>query len=232
MTEQLKIEGYKFRHSICFYAMLICGLAITISAGYGYVAKSHVTDLMRAFNEEVPDVSIFFLPTLFTAWYIGANFSNRTVQHDVITGHSRLSIIISRAIPCIFAGIVIQALEVTSLILTMGSKLGFDTFDMSLRNLAWIGTVVLQIAALECFLVFIGFLCCSLPVGIIATLITEFVMCNIMRNYVTQAWYKYSFFHLAESTETPVLIKSAVVAVISIPALIALAYLVFRKREI
>ena len=232
MTEQLKIEGYKTRRSICFYAMLACVLAICIGAGYSFVTKSHVTDLMWAFNEELPDVSIFFLPTLFTAWYIGTNFSNKTVQHDVTTGHSRLSIVVSRAIPCIISGILLHFLGNLAMILTMASKLGFDTFDMSLRNLAWIGTVVLQIAALECFFVFIGFLCCNLAVGIIATLITEFTMCNIMRNYVTQFWYKYSFFHLAESTETPVLLKSAAVAAVSIPALILLAYLVFRKREI
>lgn len=233
MANQFKIEFYKLGRSALFWLLIIFNAAIGISAGYSWHEKRHVNDVMFPFMDALPDVSLFFVVALFTAWIIGGNFGSRTIHHEVTSGLSRFSIIISRSVVAIVAGVILHVVDIFAGVIGMAMYVGFDTWNFTSDMLPWTGTVLLQFIALICFFVFVGFLCCNMYAGLIASVVIEVGLCNIARNFLGEfAWYKYSFFHLAETTKSSELLISSVVAVISIFVLTGLSYLVFRKREV
>ena len=201
MANQFKIEFYKLGRSALFWLLIIFNAAIGISAGYSWHEKRHVNDVMFPFMDALPDVSLFFVVALFTAWIIGGNFGSRTIHHEVTSGLSRFSIIISRSVVAIVAGVILHVVDIFAGVIGMA--------------------------------MYVGFLCCNMYAGLIASVVIEVGLCNIARNFLGEfAWYKYSFFHLAETTKSSELLISSVVAVISIFVLTGLSYLVFRKREV
>lgn len=233
MINQIKVETFKLVRSIFLWLAILFNVSVGIYSGVKLNIERHVTDTMMPFNEYLPDLSFVFMFSLFTAWFIGTAFSNRTIQHEISSGHSRLSIILSRYIPVIVSGVAFQAAFVASSVISLGIGAGFDTFSLTADHWLWIGTIMLQLIALECFFIFVSFLSCNLYVGLIASTISAFVLINVFRNIFSDArWYKISFLHFAETMDHSELMACSIVAVVSIIALTVLTYLVFRKREI
>ena len=233
MINQLKVEFYKFIRSPFFWIAMIFMCAVGIYNGYKWDIQAHITEIMTPFEEAVPDLSFAFMLSLFASWFIGGCFGNRTIHHEITSGSSRLSVILSRFFPVVLSGVAMQSAYVVATVLTLGCRIGFDTFRPGTEEMLWIGTVFLQMIALECFFLFVNFLCCNLYTGLIVSTIAAFTSINVFRNiFRTAKWYQVSFFHFAETMDPGTLMTSSVVAVISIAALMVLTFLVFRKREI
>ena len=233
MINQFKVENYKLVRSVFFWCMIALMIVCGVSFGIKMAVQFHQTDIMYPFYDAVPDVSLFFAQALFTAWFIGGDFSSRTIHHEISSGASRMSVIISRSVPAIIGSLLIHIVEIFAGVFGLGAYIGLDGWSLSADKFAWIGTTLLQFIALECFFILISFICCNLYAGLVATVIAEFTMCNIARNiFEEQAWYRYSFFHLVEDINSTELGTYAIVAVVSIIVLVSLTYLVFRKREI
>lgn len=233
MINQIKVENYKFARSVFFWLALAFIAIIGIYNGFKWDVTAHITELDLPFEQALPDMSFVFMPALFTAWFIGNSFSTRTIQHEITSGSSRFSIIISRSLPVILASVVLHAAYVVLTIVTLGSRIGFGPLSFDNAHLMWIGTVLLQIVALECFFILINFLCCNLYVGLIVSVVSAFTLVNVFRNIFRDAiWYKYSFFHFVEEANKSDLFVCAVVATVSIVVLTVISYLVFKKKEI
>jgi len=233
MLNQMRVENYKFVRSVFFWLALLFMIVVGTYNGYKWDASAQIKDMNLPFEQALPDMSFVFMPALFTAWFIGYSFSTRTILLEIATGASRFSVILARFFPVIVSGILFHGSYLFFTELSLGLKIGFESFELSNIHWAWIGTVLLQIIALECFFILIGFLCCNLYVGLVVSVISAFTLVNIFRNIFRNAlWYKYSFFHFVESAEYSEMRICCVVALLSIVPLVSLTYQAFRKREI
>lgn len=233
MINQLKVENYKFLRSIFFWIAMLFMAAVGIYNGFKWDVSAHATEIMTSFDQALPDMSFVFMPALFTAWFIGSNFSTRTIHHEITSGASRFSVILSRSLPAIISGVLLHAAFIVTTVVSLGGRIGFDTFILSSDHVLWIVTVLLQMIALESFFIFIGFLSCNLYIGLISSVISAFTFVNVFRNIFRNAsWYQFSFFHFWENNSSADLITCSIVAVVSIVVFSALSYIVFRKREI
>ena len=70
-------------------------------------------DIYHFFQDSVQDVSLVFLTALFVAWFIGQDFNNRVLQHEIAGGYSRFSIIISRVIPVALASVAMHVIYIS-----------------------------------------------------------------------------------------------------------------------
>ena len=93
MCNQLKVEFFKFRHFILFYL----GVILMAGAGgaYGFL-KFPNADIYDGFTATLSDVSFMFVTALVSAWFVGNDFSNRTIHNEITTGYSRLSVLFVR----------------------------------------------------------------------------------------------------------------------------------------
>ena len=233
MINQLKVEGYKFLCSIFLWLAMLFMVSVGIYNGIKWDITAHISDIMIPFSQALADMSFVFMPALFTAWFIGSNFSTRTIQHEITSGSSRFFVIISRAIPVIISGLILHAAFIFATVISLGVRIGFDTFILTSEKVLWVITVILQMIALESFFIFLSFLCCNLYVGLISSVIVAFTLVNIFRNIFRDArWYQVSFLHFWENSSYPDLFTCATVAIVGIVVFIILSYVVFRKREI
>lgn len=233
MINQLKVENYKFIRSIFFWLAFAFMACVGIYNGIKWDITAHTTDIMIPFEQALSDMSFVFMPALFTAWFTGSDFSTRTIQHEITSGASRFAVIISRVLPVVFSGIIFQAAYIVTTVISLGSRIGFDTMIFTPETKLWVLTVVLQMIALESFFIFLSFACCNLYVGLIFSVIMAFTLVNVFRNIFRDVrWYQVSFLHFWENSSRADLITCSVVAAISIAVFIILSYVVFRKREI
>lgn len=233
MMNQIKVENYKFARSLFFWLALVFMIAVGFFNGYKWDVTAHELSLIKPIEQAISDMSFVFMPALFTAWFIGNSFSTRTIQHEITTGASRFSVILSRAVPVFFASVLLHVSYIASTVISLGLRIGFSTFSLTTDHAVWFLTVILQILALECFFIFVNFLCCNLYVGLIVSVIATFTLVNVFRNlFSEETWYKYSFFHFFENADRSGLITCAMVALASIIVLASMTYVAFRKREI
>lgn len=81
MCNQLRVEFFKLRHFWLFYLAVIGMSAAGFS--YGYIKLTSVGyGVYDAFTETNCDTSFVFIHALVSAWFIGSDFSNRTIHHE------------------------------------------------------------------------------------------------------------------------------------------------------
>jgi len=107
MNNLIKTERYKLFHNPIFWALLAGMTVLGALSGSGYsqyfLAHSHerisITSVSGVFNAMVAD-SIFLLVAVcaMLGWFMGREFSLRTISTEVSSGHSRLHIFLSKTI--------------------------------------------------------------------------------------------------------------------------------------
>lgn len=191
-----------------------------------------VIDTNQAFANTICDTSFMFLISVVAAWFIGADFGNRTVTNEIKLGYSRLSVILSRTLVIYLQSVVLHVTYVTATIAGYCIAHGFDGSAFSLENAVWLVTVLLQIIAIESGTVMICF-AVKKPAGAIAvSVIYGFVLCNLLRNFVDSKLFTYSCFCFAKSGEAALLLPCAVSALISTVLFVMAAFFLFRKAEL
>ena len=232
MANQLRSEFHKLLRFGVFYVSL--GL-ILLMCGYCFAENQvrHIfTDIYTVFHDGIQDNSFTFFIALITAWFIGNDFSNRTVNREIVSGCGRWSVIISRTIPVWIMNTFFHFFWVAAYMLFIGFGVGFDTAGFSSGDIAWCGTVLLQIIALSSVLTFISFVCEKTYSAITACVITVFFGCNIMRNFITSEIYRCSCFCFASQTDGTFIAKCSVSAVITIAVMMTATYLIFRNTDL
>ena len=229
LHKQFEIERFK---ALRFIGLYICAALIgfiSISAG------SHVKfrDIGEIFSQEICDTSVLFIILPFVAWFVGTDFSNRTIHNELKTGFTRFSVIFTRFITTFT---IVAALHIMGNVMCITGFSLRKSFDMSIftfRNLAWTLVVLLQLAAIVSFIIFIVFAVKNAAGAMGGTVLFSIVMLNILRNFLSDKdFFKLSCFSLAQTSDTKTLFLSGVFAVLTIAAMLALTHWIFRRTEV
>jgi len=230
MINQLRVENSKLLRFKALYAIVLVMVAMSVFAGLQKWPGS-TDSLYYVFSDTIQDVSLFFLIALFASWFVGSDFSDRTINREIVTGCSRWSVVITRLLPSFCGSAMIHICYVGANCLAFAVK-AKDFSGFSMADVAWGVVVLLQIFALQSIFVLITFVFHNVFAAITASTIVEVIMCNIMRNFVSADIYKYSCFHLADSTDATNLMGCGIAAVITIVVVVTITCVIFNKKDI
>lgn len=231
MYNQLKVTFFKFRHFLLFYIAVICMAGFGFSYGFVKIASTggNIYDAFMATNS---DTSFMFIPALITAWFLGSDFSNRTIHHEITLGYSRWSVLLVRELPVLLSGVILHFAYVFSAVLGVACKNGFSGSLFGIQDVFWCITIVLQLIGLQSIITMITFSCAKAPAAISISVSFTVITCNVLRNFLGGTFFTKTVFYLARDKASETLILTSVVAVITLVVFMVLTYLVFRKKEI
>lgn len=231
MCNQLRVALFKLRHFWIFY-LAAAGMGAA-GFSYGNIKLAEIGfDVYEAFAEANCDTSFVFILALVTAWFMGSDFSNRTIQHGIALGHSRWSVLGVRVVPAILSGIVLHCVYVFSTMIGVGVRAGFDGGRFTVRDILWYAVILLQLSAIQGIVTLITFICAKAPGAIAASVCIIFIGCNLLRNFFDGVLFTRSVFCFVRENGYEILGPTSVAAAVTLAASIALTHFIFRKKEI
>lgn len=231
MCNQLKVTFFKFRHFLVFYLAVLCMAGLAFWNGFLKMAPLGVK-AYEAFGGANCDTSLIFILAVTSSWFLGNDFSTRTIHHEISLGYSRLSVLLVRELPVMISGIILHLVFVFFTVFGVVCKNGFEENMFKTQDIFWCLTIVLQVVALQSIITMITFICGKATSAIAASVCFIIVTCNVLRNFLYDTFFEKTVFCFAKNNESETLIASSVVAVITLVVVIALTYLVFKKKEI
>lgn len=232
MINQLKVEIFKIKRFLAVYLVLIFLAVIGFLSGYSTFAEDETLTSNTIFSWMAGDTSLMFLYSVISAWFIGIDFSNRTIHNEIKTGFERISIIISREIIVFSTAIIYHITIVGSTIIGFMCKNGFDTDFVNMRNLIWMLVVLLQVITGQNVIVCISFIIKKAVTGVVASLCFSFVAFNVLRNFIDADWFNYSFLSLAQDGSSRTLLISCIYAVVVYVLVSGVTYKLFSRAQI
>jgi len=237
MYNQLRVEFYKLKTSFVFYGFLLFFVILGISYGVLKLAPIGETGY-DVFSDTVGDTSLMFTLTLFVSYFIGNDFSTRTIQNEIQIGYSRLSAMLVRMIVVLPATALFHLTYVFSTMLTVTAINGFGT-EISVRDML-IKTVlvIIQVMAVQSFTILIMFICKKNTLGTVISIIFTSITCNILRNYLGEenVLFKFTSFYRIMMNSKPMtaneLSISFLSAFITLIVVLYVTHIAFRRTEI
>lgn len=230
MHNQLIIERYKAKRFMIMYV----AAAVLAAAGFflGFLKFPENLDTAMVFSYSICDTSFMFIVSLVAAWFVGNDFLNRTIHHEIKVGYSRFSVFIARTIITVIMAVLLHLTFVFATVLGFVVKYRFDSSIFSVTDFIWLLVVMLQICANICIIMFIVFALKKVTSGIAVTVVFSFVSCNILRNFISGSVFRLTCFSLAQTNDNETLALSAVFAIVVIVVSLTATHFVFRKAEI
>lgn len=234
MMNQLRVEFYKLTRFIGVYLLMAFQAGVGVSYGYDILSKSGigVTSTNMVFQTVIGDTSTMIIIFSVIAWFLGKDFSTRTIQNEIRIGYSRESIFISRSLITFFTIILMHFIWIVFSLLGFILKRGIDVSFLQFTNFIWLITVSLQVMAIASAVIMIEFFAKNASMAIIINIIIVFIGCNIMRNIVDMQIYQITCFGLAQSDSWKVLLPAIICAIVTILAFGLITCVRFRKAEI
>ena len=229
MCNQLKVEFFKFRRFELFYLGIL--LMFGVGCAYGFF-KFPGGSMYDGFAATMGDVSFLFVSALISSWFVGNDFSNRTIHNEITTGYSRLSVLLVRELPAVLSAVMLHFTYVVSTMIGLGVKRGFSLEVFQIQDLYWCITVMLQLIAMQSIVVLITFLCAKAAAAIAASVCVIFLTCNIVRNFLEVKAYTMSCFCLAQTHSNETLLPTGIIAILTILITVIITWFIFRKREV
>lgn len=231
MCNQCKVTFFKFQHFVLFYIVVLCMAGFGFTYGFVKIAGKggSVYDAFLATNA---DTSFMVVLALITAWFLGSDFSNRTIHHEITLGYSRWSVLLVRELPVLLSGVILHFAYVFSAVLGVACKNGFSGWIFETADVFWCITIVLQLIGLQSVITMISFICAKATAAIGISVIFTFITCNVLRNFLGETFFTKTVFYFARDNAGATLLPASIVAVITWIVFIALTYLVFNKKEI
>jgi len=231
MCNQCKVTFYKFRHFVLFYIAILCMVGFGFSYGFVKIAGmgGRPYDAFLATNS---DTSFMFILALITSWFLGSDFSNRTIHHEITLGYSRWSVLLVRELPVLLSGVILHFSYVLSAVFGVACKNGFSGGMFGTADILWCITIMLQLMGLQSVIAMITFICAKAPAAIAISVSFTIIACNVLRNFLGETFFTKTVFYLAKDNTSVTLLSASIVAAITLIVFIALTYLVFRKKEI
>lgn len=170
MINLIKLEFYKLRKQSIFKIILIAVIIISAFSAYSEIRLMTADGLLGSgktgFANAFQDIFMLFVSAIFAGFYIGSDFSNKTIQSQLSQGHSRFEVLISKALVFFVGTSMIMLLYpiTVSLIHTYQYGWGEPFTPVSLfyiLRVAFFG-VILNIGTTSVF-VLIAFLCRDIP---------------------------------------------------------------------
>lgn len=236
MYNLLKVEIYKLEKFIFGYVAIF----LIFVAGYIFgdnrignrvFEMTDNTDLV--FSYVISDTSFVFFISIIMAVFIGKDFSNRTICHEIKLGYGRFQILLSRmVVVCAFA-ILLHVIYVLSAVFGFSVVRGFDTSVLSIRNALWLLIVLIQLVAVISGVVLLSFWAKRLSEAIVLSTIYSFVCCNVLRNYLMSSKiFTLSCFCFVQSRTTENLVYATISALVTMFIFLTIAIFSFNKAEV
>lgn len=232
---QIRVEFYKLTRLLGFYFATILLAGIGVIHGYILLSnfnRTNITSVNEVFQTVVGDTSFIFVIMLIIAWFLGKDFSTRTIQNEIRIGYSRESVLISRYVITFFAAVLLHFIWVVSALIGFVVKRGMDFSVFSFINFVWLIIVFIQIMAITSVVIMIEFFAKNASVAMVITTVTVFVTCNIIRNFIEIKVYQFTCFGLVQNGSWTVLLPAMLYAIVVILVIGMITYMGFRKAEI
>lgn len=230
MLNQMSVQKYKaVRFPILYIAALV---TITMGFLYGYLKLPPTFDTNAVFSDTVCDTSGFFIFALVAAWFAGNDFLTRTIHNEIKAGYRRFSLILTRTVTTTTMVILLHLGYILSTVIGFSLKNGFDTSLFTVVNLFWLLTVLIQVCADICIVMFIVFSLKKATSAIAVAVVFAFIAFNVLRNFISESVFRLTPFSLAQTSDAGMLALSAVIAAAVIAGILTATHFVFRKAEI
>ena len=166
MINMIKMEFYKLRRQKIFYIILLFVGVIAVMSSISAMSLNINLNGKTQYVEMFQDVSMLFACAIFVAMYIGNDFNNRTIQHQVASGHSRKDIIIAKLLGFMMAAQMIMILYpvIGAITVTINRGWGVAVSYQEIKYiiLTLIESIVLNIGTSSYFVLF-AFICRDIP---------------------------------------------------------------------
>lgn len=236
MYNQLKVEGYKMRKFGPFYAAL--GLVVIITL-YGLIVgmkpemAAYYSSMYDGFKDSVQDTSFIFMIGMLVAWYVGVDFTQRTMHRSLETGCRRWVIVVTRIIATTVLSVFFHLAFILQGCINFGKQYGISFSGFNSRDILWVAVVALQILALNSLFALITFICANMYSGLFATVTISLVGGNVLRNvFGGNFLYEHSFLCFAKSSASSDLIPCAICAIIATVVFTVAAIIIFNKKDV
>lgn len=235
MFNLLKVEFYKLKKFQFGYIAVLFMFVIGYLYGdnrFGNKVFDITDNTSVAFSYAVSDTSFVFLISIVIAFFIGKDFSNRTICNEIKLGYSRFHILISRMIVvCTFA-VLLHAIYVISTVFGFSVVRGFDTSVLCKENALWLLTVFIQLMAIISGAVLVSFIAKKVSEAIALSAMYAVICCNILRNFISAKIYTLSCFYFVQNNSTENLVFATISAFVTMMIFLTIAAFTFKKAEI
>ena len=231
MINLLKVEFYKLKRFPFGYIVLLFFLAIGIIGG-GYKLPDHFENTAAIFAETVCDTSLVLIISLAAAFFMGKDFSGRTIDNEIKLGYSRFKILLSKMMAvCTFAAFI-HTVWVAANVLSFAAVRGFDGSVLCMENVFWLITVLIQLSAVLSGVVLITFITRTVAGAIAISSMYVLLCCNILRNYTGAKLFILSPFCFARDNSTENLLYTAIVALVTLIIFSATTAVIFSRSDV
>lgn len=238
MLNLFKIERFKMRRFIPFYVSMgflifLVIYDLIVGLKQSYIDAFPNGRMYDGFMDGVSDASFSFLIGMLIAWYVGIDFTNRTLHRVIVTGNKRWMTVISQLIATSVLTIIFHLGLVVETVIQYGSGFGYSFDGFNKKDIAWIGVVCLQLIAMNAFYILISYICGNVYTALFACVSVALIGGNILRNvFYGNNIYEHSFFCFAKSSSNSDLIPCAICAIIAIVVCVTATIIIFNKKDI
>ena len=238
MYNQLRVELYKLWKSKFFYFSILgfVGLSIMIIVQLYSFGEMDLTG-QQAFIRVISDTDLLFIVSLLVSYFIGNDFTNRTITNEIRIGYSRLSVVLSRVVVVLPFAVLLYLFYAAPQVLVSGILNGFgDTImvsDLLIRAILFI----FQVMAITSFTALIVFWCKKAPLGMMISTGFTLVACNVLRGflydnviYQATSFYRIQMNYRIMTSQD--IIFSFVSAAVTLMAVLIATFIVFRKADL
>ena len=231
MFNLLKVEFYKLKKFPFGYIVLLLFLGIGIIGG-GYKFPYSFENTADVFAANVCDTSLVFTISLAVAFFMGKDFSGRTIDNEIKLGYSRYKILLSKMIAvCSFAAFI-HTVWVAVYVLSFAVVRGFDSSVLCVENALWLITVLIQLSAVISGVILITFTARTVGGAIAISSMYVLICCNILRNYTDAKIFTMSPFCFVQNNDSGNLAYAAVNALVTMAVFLIIAIFTFNKAEV
>lgn len=231
MFNLLKVEFYKLKKFPFGYIVLLFFLVIGIIGG-GYKLPDNFENTTAIFAVNVCDTSLVFIISLATTFFMGKDFSSRTIDNEIKLSYSRFKILLSKMIAvCTFAAFI-HTVWVAANVLSFAAVRGFDSSVLCAENAFWLITVLIQLSAVISGVMLITFITRTVAGAIAISSMYVLICCNILRNYTNAKIFTMSPFCFAQDNNVENLFFTAIVAFVVLIIFSATTTVIFNRSDV
>lgn len=233
MKNQFTVAFFKLRRFLLMYFAIIILAIFGALWGYQHLAALEgYNSLYGAFLASNSDTSCIFLLSLVSAWFIGSDFGNRTIQHEIKFGYSRACVVLVRAAAVFGLAVLLHFCYIAGTMFGTGIRAGFSWEGFGGRDILWCAVIALQLVAFQSIIVWIVFLIRKFAAAITISVCFAIISCNMIRTYTDAELFRISVFCLVQDSSDKTLLSAGIFAAAVLAVMSVATYFTFRRAEV